>query len=228
MQPTYLPWSGYFNLLFAADKFVFLDDVQFERQSWQSRNRILLDGKEHVLVVPVKRDGLGTLISQATISDENNWRRTHWRTLQSAYGKAPYGEQILSVLKPFYEGVGPQYLSDFNQSIILAIASALNIETLVFRASLLGCEGHRSVRLAKICETLDCDEYLSPRGSEGYLREDNFEKEAAAKLSFQEFEPAPYEQYRADRFVSHLSVIDVIANQGLDYASAYIEKEGRC
>lgn len=228
MQPTYLPWSGYFNLLVEADKFVFLDDVQFERQSWQSRNRILLDGKEQMLVVPVKRDGLGTLINQATISNENNWRRTHWRTLQAAYGKAPYGEQMLSVLKPFYEDEGTQHLSDLNQSIIRAIASALKIDTPVFRASELGCEGQRSVRLAKICETLGCDEYLSPRGSEAYLREDNFEEEAAAKLSFQEFEPAPYQQYRAVRFVSHLSVVDVIANLGFDGARAYVTKEGRC
>jgi hypothetical protein len=228
MQPTYLPWSGYFNLLAEADKFVFLDEVQFERQSWQSRNRILLDGKEHLLVVPVKRDGLGTLINQATISNENNWRRTHWRTLQAAYGKAPYGEQLLAVLKPFYEDEDVQLLSDLNQSIIRALASALNIYTPTFRASDLGCGGQRSARLAKICETLGCDEYLSPRGSEAYLREDNFEEEARAKLSFQEFKPAPYKQYRADRFVSHLSVVDGIANLGFDGARAYITKEGRC
>jgi hypothetical protein len=227
MQPTYLPWSGYFNLLAEADKFVFLDDVQFERQSWQSRNRILLDGKEHLLVVPVKRDGLGTMINQATISNENRWRRTHWRTLQAAYGKAPYGEKLLAVLKPFYEEENTQHLSDLNQSIIRALASAMAIETSTFRASELKCEGQRSVRLAKICDTLGCDEYLSPRGSEAYLREDNFVEEADAKLSFQEFEPVPYRQYRADRFVSHLSVVDVIANLGTDGARAYVTKEGR-
>jgi hypothetical protein len=228
MQPTYLPWSGYFNLLAEADKFVFLDDVQFERQSWQSRNRILLDGKEHLLVAPVKRDGLGTLVKDATISDENNWRRTHWRTLQAAYGKAPYGEHLLAALKPFYEEKATQLLSDLNQSIIRVLASMLKIDTPTFRASKLGCDGQRSVRLAKICETLGCDEYLSPRGSEAYLNEDNFGEEAGVSLSFQEFEPARYKQYRAERFVSHLSVVDVIANLGADGARAYVTKEGRC
>ena len=46
MQPTYLPWSGYFNLMARVDVFVLLDDVQFERRSWQSRNRILVNGHE--------------------------------------------------------------------------------------------------------------------------------------------------------------------------------------
>ena len=53
MQPTYLPWSGYFSMIKNADIFVFLDDVQFDKRSWQQRNRILLNKKETFLTVPV-------------------------------------------------------------------------------------------------------------------------------------------------------------------------------
>ena len=55
MQPTYLPWAGYFNLISQVDRFVFLDDVQFEKQSWQTRNRILLQGEECLISVPVRK-----------------------------------------------------------------------------------------------------------------------------------------------------------------------------
>jgi hypothetical protein len=222
MQPTYLPWAGYFNLLWQADRFVFLDDVQFERQSWQCRNRILLNGEEHLLVVPVKREGLGAPISQAVISTHNNWRQNHWRTLVSAYAKAAHGREALDLLQPFYEGDETASLSALNRSIILALTEALGIHKNVVLASELGCEGARSVRLANICWELNCDEYLSPIGSKDYLREDNFEILSNVRLSFQEFTPFSYPQYRSKSFVPRLSVIDVIANMGIGYASAYI------
>jgi len=57
MQPTYLPWIGYFDLISKSDIFVFLDDVQFSRRSWQQRNRILLDGKETMLTIPIQNKG---------------------------------------------------------------------------------------------------------------------------------------------------------------------------
>lgn len=222
MQPTYLPWSGYFNLIGQVDKFVFLDDVQFERQSWQSRNRILLQGKEHLLVVPVNRDALGTPINQITINTRNDWRKTHWRTLQAAYGKAVYGVDVLALLEPFYTGTSELLLSQLNQSIIRKLSTGLGIETTFFCSSELNCEGERSARLIRICEALGCDEYLSPVGAMQYLQEDNFESNMTIKLSFQRFNPAPYKQHRSDQFISHLSMIDVIANNGLDYAKTYI------
>ena len=61
MQPTYLPWIGYFDLIAKADIFVFLDDVQFSRRSWQQRNRVLLDGKEMMLTIPTKNKGKRTI-----------------------------------------------------------------------------------------------------------------------------------------------------------------------
>jgi hypothetical protein len=222
MQPTYLPWAGYFNLVCQADRFVFLDDVQFERQSWQCRNRILLNGKEHLLVVPVKRDGLATTINQAVISSHDNWRITHWRTLVSAYAKAPHGWEVLSLLKSFYEDDGTTSLSVFNQSIIVALSSALGINVNISLASELGCEGARSMRLARICEAMNCDEYLSPIGSSDYLRDDKFTELTKIKLSFQEFSASPYPQYRSNMFVPRLSIVDVIANRGIRFAAAYI------
>ena len=76
MQPTYLPWSGYFNLIRLADHFVFLDDVKLEKFLWQTRNQILIDGKQKYLTVPV----LGSrnqLIKDALVNENNNWRKKH-------------------------------------------------------------------------------------------------------------------------------------------------------
>ena len=75
MQPTYLPWEGYFNLISKADKFIFLDDVQFVKQSWQSRNYILSSNGKLLLSIPIKKHDLSTNINKIKINDNQNWRK---------------------------------------------------------------------------------------------------------------------------------------------------------
>ena len=55
MQPTYLPWTGYFKMILDSDLFIFLDDVQFETRCFQSRNKILVNKLPKLISVPVNR-----------------------------------------------------------------------------------------------------------------------------------------------------------------------------
>jgi len=222
MQPTYLPWSGYFNLISQVDRFVFLDDVQFEKQSWQTRNRILLQGQECLISVPVRKTRRNTLIREVLINNGSGWRRKHWLTLRTAYAGTPFGEEALALLEPVFNGEPPERLSEFNQAIILRIAQALSLSTTFVRASDLQCGEARSKHLIEILRKLECDEYLSPRGSAAYLEEDNFVTLSEISLLFQEFQPAPYKQFRSKDFISHLSIIDVIANIGIEATKTYI------
>lgn len=222
MQPTYLPWSGYFNLISQADKFVFLDDVQFERRSWQVRNRILMNGQEQLLTIPTKKVSLNTLIRDIEISNNTDWQRKHWLTLCNAYSGAPYGNEALKLLEPFFTSATKQSLSEFNQKIILHISDSLSLNTIFFRASDLECTESRSKHLIQILRRLECNEYLSPIGSKDYLRDDNFSEISDISLLFQDFQPEPYTQFRSNGFVTKLSIIDVIANIGIDKTKAYI------
>jgi len=225
MQPTYLPWSGYFNLIASVDVFVFLDNVQFERQSWQSRNRILLQGREHLLVVPVERAPQTTPISDIVTSEKRgNWRQNHFKTLQTAYGKAPYGRELLEFLEPFYTQPAPVNLAGFNIAVIKRLARALDLQARFTTASSLDCPGERTQRLIAICEGLSASTYVSPRGSADYLSADGFSDVADVLLEFQSYTPVPYPQYRATGFISHLSIIDVIANTGLAHAKTYVRE----
>lgn len=222
MQPTYLPWSGYFNLMVQADVFVLLDDVQFNRNSWQSRNRILSQGAEMLLTVPVLADHLDTRIQDVRLAP-GPWRRKHLTSIREAYSKAPHGATLLALLAPFYESPQvPGSLADWNQQIIAALAEALGITVPLMRASTLQCGGRRSAHVVNICTALDCDEYLSPVGSADYLQQDDFETNGRISLRFQSYVPAPYPQRKAPDFVSHLSIVDVIAHQGLEFARQYV------
>jgi hypothetical protein len=214
MQPTYLPWSGYFNLIQAVDVFVFLDDVQFEHQSWQTRNAICVQGRRHQIVVPVARAPLATPIREIRVDGNSNWRKKHWGTLVSAYGRAPYGDEVLGFLAPYYESDSSDMLSELNQRLVSGLCELLGLSTRFVRSSDLACEGSRSLRLLNICGALGCTSYLSPRGAAEYLADDRFEDNGRVALEYQDFAAAPYSQHGANEFISHLSVVDVVANLG--------------
>jgi hypothetical protein len=222
MQPTYLPWAGYFNLMAQVDVFVYLDDVQFERQSWQTRNRILLQGREHLLVVPTARLALDTRIDAARVADDPRWRSDHWKTLVAAYGKAAHGATLLELLRPFYEGPAPALLAQFNEGLVTAIAGAIGLRTPTLKSSSLACTGKRSEHVALICAALGCDEYLSPQGARQYLEQDGFADNSGVGLRFQNYEPPPYAQRGAPAFVPRLSVVDVLANLGVEATLQYV------
>lgn len=224
MQPTYLPWAGYFALIASVDIFVLLDDVQFERRSWQSRNRILLNGREHLLTVPVRKTTRETPICDIELHKELDWRSQHLRVLHHAYGRHPYGRAVLDIVEAAFAKPHDR-LAELNHDLIGRLAALLGLQTPITCASGLGCGGQRSDHLAAICRAVDCLSYLSPAGSRDYMSEDGFEERHGIVASFQNFQPAAYEQIGTSDFISHLSIVDVIANKGVDFARAYIGLE---
>lgn len=223
MQPTYLPWSGYFHLASTVDTFVFLDDVQFERRSWQSRNRIFSNGQAQLLAVPVQQAPQQTLIRDIRLSPDIPWQKKHLRAIQVAYPllwrDANLREPLLEVFERPH-----QTLADLNIALIKLLFAWLGIGCRTLRASELGCGGSRSAHLTEICRAVEADIYRSPIGSRAYLEEDEFERLSGITLQCHEFIPVPYPQGRSPGFVSHLSVIDAIGHGGLEFARAYLRK----
>lgn len=223
MQPTYLPWSGYFNLIFSSEVFVLLDDVQFEKQSWQSRNRMLLNGAAHFLTVPIRRTGLDTLISEAEINYDQDWVKNHLRSLEQGYARAPYLRDALDLIAPILQAK-PQLMADLNISIIEACAQRLELPARLVRASTLNCSGKRSEHVAEICHAVGATHYLSPRGSRDYMQQDDFSGTAGLPVSYQDYEPGTYRQRVTKEFVSHLSLIDVVVHLGWADAAEYVRR----
>lgn len=232
MQPTYLPWSGYFNLIASVDKFVLLDDAQFERGTWHQRNRIMLNGKEHWITVPVRREHLGQSIAQSLVDEVLGWREKHARLLQQTYAKYKFGHFIQEVNAVLLDS-SLEHLADINIALIRYFCDKLAIKTELYRSSEIGISGKRSEKIRAICLELGCDRYLSPVGAMEYLAEDGFADDTSVQLEFQHYIPGPYPQRRSDVFVSHLSLIDVVANIGWSAASEYIKSglylvDGEC
>jgi hypothetical protein len=221
MQPTYLPWAGYFNLIAQVDKFVFLDDAQYERGSWQNRNRVLVQGEPSWLTIPVVRHFLGATLDAVHTDEKQPWRHKHCALLQQSYGRHPHGKEMLEVVRPLAEAA-PDALAALNIALIGDICARLGLQTPTVLASALKVPGGRSERLIRILRALDCDEYLSPAGAAGYLREDRFEEQTEIRLRLHDYVPPPYPQRGTERFVSHLSIVDVVANLGWAESARYV------
>ncbi|QAY67766.1 WbqC family protein [Paenibacillus protaetiae] len=222
MQPTYLPWTGYFRMINEVDLFVFLDDVQFAKRSWQQRNRILLQGREQMLTVPVltkgKRD---QRIMDVQVDDTQGWRSEHLLKLQHAYGKHAHGAEILELLAQELSAPVTS-LAELNMNLIKRINASLKMATPILRSSELNAEGSKSQYLIHICQTVKADSYLSAPGSRAYIEEEGlFAKEAIA-VEYMNYEPSPYPQKMSAQFISHMSIVDLIANVGFEAARTHI------
>ncbi len=179
-------------------------------------------GQELMLTVPTCKVGRDKLILDVSPDNSSDWRSRHWRTLQAAYVKSPYGGMMLDALRPVYTDEMITGLCDLNQSLITRLASCLGIRAQMIRASELKCGGKRTEHLLDICRAIGCNHYISPAGSQEYLEVDGFTRQVAVSLEIQRFVPRAYAQHGSNQFVSHLSVVDVFANLGHDGASAYV------
>ena len=215
-QPTYLPWLGYFRLMKEADTYVFLDNVQFARRSWQCRNRIKSPTKWIWLTIPTFHKGL-SLIKDVEIDNSKPWARQHRKALQLCYGKAPY----FAVHFPFFKSVYKktwQTLVDLNIKIIEYLASQLQLSPVYIRSSQLNIEGKRTDLLLDICRTLNADRYVSSIGAEEYMMEDDaipLFRDEGITVDFLEYKHPKYPQLFG-AFVPGLSTVDCLFNCGPD------------
>ncbi len=212
MQPTYLPWHGYFDLMDTADVFVFLDTVQFDKQSWQQRNQIK-SGKNQSrwLTVPVVQE-FKQKINGVKINNFVPWRRKHWGTLGQYYKRATYWKEYKDGLEAIYSQSWVN-LIDLNIALIGYLKERFGINTKLVMASKIPVSGEKVSLLTNICHYLKADTYLSPVGSTLYIEENNiFESEGIALL-YQRYKHPVYTQLFGD-FLPQMSSIDLLLNEG--------------
>jgi len=214
MQPTYLPWAGYFNLMGSVRHFVFLDDVEYSKSSWQTRNRLNVAGDPHWISLPVSHKA-AQRICDVRIRREAQWPRKHIQQLQSVYGKAPFSKDLEPISRLMQESRADT-LSQLNIELISFIAKKLKLECTLQNSSDIATSQLRSQRLLDIIQHFEGKTYLSPVGSKEYLEADGVLYSSGVDVVYQSYDPQPYPQLRTEGWVSHMSIVDVIANIGWD------------
>lgn len=225
MQPTYLPWLGYFSLMKSVDLFILLDSVQFSRRSWQQRNQIKTASGPMWLTVPVlskgKRD---QLIREVEIDRGRDFPQNHQKALELNYKRAPnfnaYMPELLSILN-----ADNIYLTDLTIGLITWLKNALGIVTPLCRSSEFNAVGANAELLASLCEQVGATEYVSPPGSKDYLETSDAFARRGLPLHYFSFAHPQYPQLYGD-FISHMSTVDLLFNCGahsVDLIGTYSE-----
>lgn len=214
-QPTYLPWLGYFEQIKRADVFVMLDTVQFEKQSWQNRNRLKSgNGDTFWLTVPVAKQPLETLLLDVRIApQEQRWRVKHLRSIQGALGGAPFFQEIFPRVEAWLR-TPHESLVDLNVAGIELFCEYLELAPEKVRSSQLASRGSKAELVANICREVGATRYLANAGSRDYIEQDrHYFDDAGVKVEFQDW-PHPTYAQQGPGFVSHLPAIDAFMNLG--------------
>jgi len=171
MQPHFLPFAGYFDLMQRADVFVLYDIAQFRRRSWHSRTWIRQGKQAAMLTAPVHLEsGARCPLDAVQLGDDKGWHRYALRRLKHVYGKLPMSLELL-----FKEG--PPNLVDWNEAGINWLAEQVGVKTHMLRSSQLAppSDIDATAKLVWMCRRVEATRYLATPGSKGYIDETKFE-----------------------------------------------------
>lgn len=215
MQPNYLPWLGYFDMVACSHLFVLYDNVQFDKHGWRNRNRLLARPEPLWITAPVETAGrLGQTVRDTRLVP-GPWQGKHLKTIRQIYGHAPYFDWLFPELERYLGGQSYRFLVDLNLDGHRLFTRLLGIDTPIRFSSELGGDImalERTRRLVTICEGFQATRYISASASRAYMIESLW-TDAGIELRYQDYAHPTYAQPGGE-FVSHLSAIDALMWEG--------------
>jgi len=210
-QPQYFPWPGYFEKILNSDVFIFLDDVQYQKNGLQNRNRIKSPTGEAWLTLPVQ-NSLGTNIKDITIVNRLV-KLKNLKTLQTNYAKANFFHLLFPKLQAILDS-DCLHLSRISIDIILFMLKHLGYKGRTLLSSELNSEGEGKQKIVNLCKEVKATHYLSGVGGLNYLDRKPF-SESDIEVIFQQYKSQEYRQcFPKIGFIPGLSAIDLLFNEG--------------
>lgn len=216
MQPTFLPWQGYFELLDSCDTFIFLDDFQFSLQSFQQRNLLFVNkGQKDWCTVPVLKDGSFLRpLNKTAINNSTPWKEKLWRGVSYNYIKADFFHEIEPFVQEWFFSKADN-LADLNIGFIKLACKLMNIHPNFFYSSQIPSQSKRSGLVLDLLRATQATHYLCAHGAFSYMFEDKVFPVEGIEVLFQNYNCLPYKQAGTDvSFVPNLSVLDALFNIG--------------
>ncbi len=210
MQPYVFPYIGYFHLIEASDMIVFYDDVHFKKPGWINRNRILLNGRDFMFTIPVRKASQNKLINEIVPIIDQKFKKKFYHQIESAYKKAPYYKDVSEII---YRVLEKEY-SYIDDLVIHSIEEVYNYlgKSLHYTKSSVCSPGSRGInksdRLIKINKDLHYSKYVNPIGAIDLYSKDYFQQQSI-QLFFVKSNPIKYSQF-SNEFIPSLSVIDIL------------------
>jgi hypothetical protein len=208
MQPYFLPYIGYFQLIAHCETFVVYDDIEYTKRGWINRNRILAAGSAKTITLPLRRDSDYRDVRDREIASDFDAKKM-LALFQESYRHAPFWESHRQLLESILR-CPSRNLFDFVANAIAKIMESLDIETEVVVSSSLAIDRalHGEERVLATCAALGATEYVNPIGGVDLYSESAF-ADRGMRLSFLRSRLTPYAQFSFP-YVEALSIVDTM------------------
>ena len=209
MQPYFMPYIGYFQLMKAVDRFVIYDDVAFINRGWVNRNQILVSGRAYLFTIPLREASQNRLIGDIELDNSTPWRAKLLRTVEQSYKKAPQFEAIFGLLERVLNSQSTT-IAQLATEGLRAVNQHLGIETELIESSSVYQNQHLKgqERILNICQQNGATRYINPIGG-AELYDKSIFSEVGIQLYFIESQRAEYAQFGGE-FTPWLSMLDVL------------------
>lgn len=206
MQPYFLPYLGYWQLIHNVDTFVIFDNVNFIKKNYINHNSILVNRKPYRFTLPLRQASQNKKINMIEVALKDT---KLLKTIEIAYKKAPYFHDRYEIIRNILTDKESN-LARFIGNSIKIIAQQLSIETHLVYASELDYDTtlFGEEQIIAICKAMRADEYINPIGGRTLYKDENFIKNNIS-LQFLEFSPVQYQQF-GDTFYPNLSIVDIM------------------
>ncbi len=221
LQPSYIPWRGYFDQVRRADLFIFYDDIQYDKHGWRNRNQIKTHQGKQWLTIPVHSKGVtqGVLIKDVRIDWSKPWAKSHLKSLTISYSKAPHFKRYQPLLEEIYHR-RDDFLADFTIETSIRLAREMGITSTQFMRSseLSNIEGQKTDRVISVLQQVGATHYICGPSASSYMEPEKFD---AAGITFEYMEyvypeyPQLYPPY--DPFVSILDLLFMTGARAGEY-----------
>lgn len=226
MQPAFMPWQGFFELIYNSEVFIFLDDFQFSVQSFHQRNKLFISkNKVGWYSVPIQKSiSFLSQLNNTKINESTLWREKMWKRLLANYSKAPFFNELLPIIQGW---LFKKYnsLAELNIEFIILVCKLMGIDRNFLFSSNLHIESRSSFRVLELLKLVSADCYYCAHGSFGYMLKERVFPVQNINVLFQNYQPQPYAQVRnSEEFIPYLSILDALFNIGPNETLKLIKK----
>jgi hypothetical protein len=221
MQPYFLPYIGYFQLIAAVDQFVIYDNIKYTKKGWINRNRFLQNGKDAMFSLSLKKDSDSLDVCERELATDFDRERL-LNQLRGAYRRAPHFGQTLPLIEQVVRYPEPN-LFLFLHNGIAQVCAHLGITTKIIVSSEVDIDHQLRAqdKVLALCEALNATAYVNAIGGVELYSKKMFQ-EKGIELQFIQSKPFNYAQFD-DAFVPWLSIIDVLMFNPLDAIKACVK-----
>jgi hypothetical protein len=208
MQPYFLPYIGYWKLISAVDIFVVYDNIKYTKKGWINRNRFLLNGKEALFSISLKKDADFLDIKQRALAESFD-RDDFINRFRAAYRKAPEFLTVMPVIEEIIR-FPSNNLFEYIFHSIEKICGYLQLSTPLVVSSTIDSDHSLkgAQRVQAICKALGADTYINPIGGTELYSKEDFKGNG---LSLYFLRPLAFEyEQSGNAFVPWLSILDVL------------------